>query len=90
MLHERLSPANYLYHLKRGGGVETSDWKVFGIAMIGSAIISGLLLVVQSLLGIWALNTLFALTIPIRLETIFAALILIFIIEGGAKFSFKR
>ena len=82
--------ANYLYHLKRGGELETSDWGIFGIAMVGVAILSGVLLTIQSIFGIWAINTLFAMRIPINLEMILAALILIFIIQGGAKFNFKR
>lgn len=70
--------------------METDDLWVFGIAFIGLAILSMVLITIQSILGIWALNALFAINVPYRLDTIFAAMVLVFIIQGGAKFNFKK
>lgn len=70
--------------------METDDLWIFGISFIGIVIFSLLLITIQSIFGIWALNALFVTDIPYHLDTVFAAMVLVFIIQGGARFNFKR
>ncbi len=68
-------------------------WKTelagIGVIMGGLFVIVLVINFVLSLLGIWALNTLFATHIPFTVQTIFAAMILVFIVSG-AKASFNK
>lgn len=65
------------------------DLTTMAIAIAGLFGMVLVLNIVLSVLAIWAINTLFGMQIPLALETVLAATILV-IIFGQTKISFKK